>query len=68
MTVLLSPFDLLGGGMECVWVQSPSEVGMVIPYECCVDVCSKVGVGSLGILPDVFARMTLWCVHGAIHI
>ena len=47
---------------------SPSEVGMGTPYEFCVGVCYKGGFGSVGITAGVFARMTHWCVHGAIRI
>ena len=44
------------------------KVGMVTPSECCVGVCSKGGVFSVGIMPCVCSRMTHWCVRGAISI
>ena len=45
----------------------PSEagMGMVTTSEGCVIVCSNIGVGSVGIMPGLFARVTLWCVRGA---
>ena len=41
--------------MECVLVKSPSEVGMVTPYEGCVNGIFFGGAGSTEIIPGVFA-------------
>ena len=68
LTVVLNFFNPLGGGTECVLARSLSEVSMVTPSECCAGVCSKGGVGSVDILPGVFARMMRWCVSGSIRI
>ena len=46
----------------------PSEVGMVTPSECFVGTCSEGSVSVVGIMPGVFARVTCWCLHGAVHI
>ena len=66
LAVVLNSFDCIGGVVECVLVCSPSEVGMVTHYECCVNVCSEGSVGPVGIIPDVFACVTCWCVRGDI--
>ena len=66
--VVLNRFDSQGGGMERVLVRSPSKVGMVTPSQLCIGVCSKGGVGSVGIMPGVFARVAHWCVSGTRRI
>ena len=63
--LVLSRFDCLGGGVECVVVHSPSEDGIVTPSEVGINGMSDVGVGSIGIITGVFALVTRWCVHGA---
>ena len=47
---------------------SPSEVGMVTPYEGCVSVWSDRGANYLGIMPGVLARVAHCCVRGDKHI
>ena len=68
LAVFLNRFDSRGGGLECVLVCSPSEVGMVTHSECFFSVWSDGGVFPLGIMPGVFYRMKCWCVCGAIRI
>ena len=68
LTVVLNPFDLIGGDIECVLARSPSEVGMVKHYEGCVSVWYNEGVVSVGIMPVIFARVTRCCLHGAKRI
>ena len=58
LLLVLSRFDRLCGGVECVLTHSPSEVGMVTPSEGCVSGCSGGGVGSTGMMPGVFALVT----------
>ena len=54
--------------MECVLARANSEVGIVTLSECSVGVCFERGLGSVGIMPGVFARVTRWCVRGARRI
>ena len=68
LTVVINPFDNLGGGMVCMLAHSPSEVGMVTPSERCVSVCSKGSFCSVGIMSSFFADVTCWYVHGSICI
>ena len=65
LTVVLNCFVCLCGGVYCVLVHPPSEVGMVTPSGGCVSVLSDVGVDCVGIIPCVFARVTRWCLRGA---
>ena len=44
--------------------RSLSDVGMVTPSEGCVIVWSNGGVGSLGIIPGVFAHVIRWFARG----
>ena len=68
LLLVLSRFDRLGGGVECILGHSPSEVCMVTPYEVFVNGMFSVGVVSTGIIPSVFALVTRWCVRGAKRI
>ena len=52
--LVLSRFDRLCGGVECVMGHSPSEVGMVTPCEGCVNVMFSGGVFPSGIIHGVF--------------
>ena len=65
LLMVLSRFDRLGGGMECVMGYLPSEVGMVTPYEECVNGMLFRGVVSTDIIPGMFDLVTRWCVRGA---
>ena len=64
LSVVIILFDCKDGGVECVLVLSPSEVGMVTPYECYVGTCSEGGVNVVGIMSGVFARVPRWCGRG----
>ena len=64
LLLVISSFDCLGGGVECVLVHSPSEVGMVTPSVGCVNCMLFGGVGSTGIIPGVFDLVTCCCVRG----
>ena len=68
LLMVLSRFDRLGSGMDCVMVRSPSEVGMVTPSEGCFNCMLFEGAGSTGVIPDMFALVTRWCVRGAKRI
>ena len=54
--------------MVCIFARSPFEVGMVTPSEYFVNSLSEQGVGVVEITPDVFARVTRWCMCGSICI
>ena len=45
--------------------RSPSKVGMVTTSEGCVSAWCAGCVGSVGIIPGVFACVKRWCVRGA---
>ena len=68
LKVVLYIFDHRGGGVVCMLELSPSEVGMVIPYECFVGALPDRGVSVVVIMPGAFACVTRWCVHGAMRI
>ena len=65
LLLVLSHFDRLGVGMECVLGHSFSEVSMVTLSECYVNGMLSVGVVFTGSIPDVFALVTCWFVRGA---
>ena len=48
--------------------RSPSEVGMWKLSEGCFSVWYDGSVDFIGIIPDMFARVTYWCVPGAKRI
>ena len=62
--LFISCFDRLGVGVEYVLGYSPSEVGMVTPYDGFVNGMFSGGVVSTGIIPSVFSLVTHWCVCG----
>ena len=64
LLLVLSRFDRIGGGMECVLGHSSSKVGMVTPSEGCVNGMFSGGVGSTGIVPGIFSLLKCWCVRG----
>ena len=70
LLMVLSRFDSIGGGVKCMLVHSLYEVGMVAvkPYEGCVNGMFSGVVVYSGIIPGVFALVTLWYVRGAKHI
>ena len=68
LLLVLSRFDRIGGGMECVLGHSSSKVGMVTPSEGCVNGMLYIGVFPTGIIPGMFALVARWCVHGSKHI
>ena len=58
LLLVLSRFDSQGGGVECVMGHLPYEVGMVTPYEGCVNSMFSGCVVSTGIIPGAFALVT----------
>ena len=66
--LVLSRFDHIGGGFECVLGNSLTEVGVVTPSEGCVNRVFSGGDASYGIIPGMFSLVTRWCVRGAKRI
>ena len=62
LMLLLSRFDSICSGVECVLVHSPYEVSMVTvtPYEGYVNGILFGGVVSTRIIPGVFSLVTIW--------
>ena len=58
LSVFLSSFDRLDGGVQCMLARSPFEVCMLIPSISCGSVWSDGGFGSVGIIPGVFYLVT----------
>ena len=65
LLLVISRFDRLAGGVECVLGHLPYEVSMVTPSESFFNGMLSEGVVSAGIIPGVFSLVMHWCVHGS---
>ena len=66
--LVLSPFDRLGGDVECLLGTTYYEVSMLTASEGCVNGMFSGGVFPTGIIPGLFALVVCWCVRVAKRI